>query len=334
MRIWYDACTGKHVRYGAAIAKRLEEKGHEIIFTTRKHPDTIPLAKYLGLSFEIVGKYSPRSKFSRLYESLKRQLKFCNMFKDKQPDLAISHRSVEQCRVAFGLGIPTISTHDTPHADAVNHLTLPLIDILVVSEAIPDEHLRQYPIKRVVKFSGVDEVAWIKNSKPKQKFSFTHPLIVVRQIEAKAAYAEDSEDITLKIAKKLSRYGEVVFLSRYRRKPIKNLTVPREFIDSVSLVAEADIVISVGGTIAREAALQGTPSIVIPALGYSAVNEYLHKKGFPIFTVKDTEIISYVKSLIGRKFDVKNLLSELENPVDVIEKLIEETDNNEMLKGG
>ena len=324
MRVWYDACTGKQVRYGAAIAKRLGKKGHEVILTTRKHPDTIPLAKYLGLNFEIVGKYDPQSKLTRLRESLERQLKFCRMFKDKLPDVAISHRSVEQCRVAFGLGIPVISTHDSPHADAVNRLTLPLIDVLVVSEAISDEHLKQYPVKRIVKFSGVDEVAWIKNFRPKQEFNFGHPLIVVRQIETKAVYAEGKEDVTLKIAKKLSKYGKVVFLSRYKRKPIKNLIVPREFIDSASLVAEADIVVSVGGTIAREAALQGTPSVVIPVLGYSAVNEYLRKRGFPIFTVKSTEVMECVKSLIGKKFDVETLLSELENPVDVIEKLVEE----------
>jgi len=324
MKVWYDACTGKQVRYGTAIIKRLEKKGHKTIFTTREHPDTIPLAKYLGLNFEIVGKYNPQSKFTRLYASLERQLKFCNMFKDEPPDVAISHRSVEQCRVAFGLGIPTISTHDTPHADAVNRLTLPLIDMLVVSEAIPDRHLKQYPVKRIVKFSGVDEVAWIKDFKPKQKFDLGHPLIVVRQIETKAAYAEGKKDITLKIAKKLSKYGKVIFLSRYERKPIENLIVPSGFIDSASLVAEADLVVSVGGTIAREAALQGTPSIVIPALGHSAVNEYLRKKGFPLFTVKVTEIIDYVKSFIGRKFDVRALLSELENPVDVIKKLIDE----------
>ena len=47
MRIWYDACTGKHIRYGTAIAKRLRTLGHEVILTTREHPDTLSLAKIL-----------------------------------------------------------------------------------------------------------------------------------------------------------------------------------------------------------------------------------------------------------------------------------------------
>ncbi|MCX8171213.1 MAG: DUF354 domain-containing protein [Candidatus Bathyarchaeota archaeon] len=324
MKIWYDACTGKHIRYGAAIARRLEEKGHEIIFTTREHPDTIPLAKHLDLKIEVVGKYDPRTPFTRLYESIKRQLKFCRIFRENPPNIAISHRSVEQCRVAFGLGIPIISTHDTPHADAVNRLTLPLIDVLVVSKAIPEEHLKAYPVKRVIRFDGVDEVAWIRDFQPRQKFDYGHPLIVVRQVETKAVYAEGKEDITLKIAKKLSRHGKVVFLSRYTRRPIKNLIVPREFVDSASLVAEADLVVSAGGTISREAALQGIPSIVIPILGRSEVNIYLNEKGFPIFIINPDEVIKYAESLIGKKFDVKEKLLEMENPVTIIEKLIEE----------
>ncbi|MEM1514806.1 MAG: DUF354 domain-containing protein [Candidatus Bathyarchaeia archaeon] len=324
MKIWYDACTGKQVRYGTVITRRLKEKGHEVIFTLREHPDTIPLAKYLNVEFKVVGKYNPRTLFTRLYESSKRQMAFCKMFKENQPDIAISHCSVEQCRVAFGLKVPIISTHDTVHADEVNRLTIPLIDVLVVSKAIPNEHLKAYPIKRVVKFDGVDEVAWIRDFQPKQRFDYGHPLIVVRQMETKAVYAKGKEDVTLKIAKKLSRYGKVVFLPRYTKKPIRNLIVPEGFIDSASLVAEADIVVSVGGTISREAALQGVPSIVIPVLGQSEVNEYLRKRGFPIFTVKPSEVIRYVTFTIGKKFDVKRNLSELENPVNVIEKIVKE----------
>ena len=40
-------------------AKRLRESGHEFIFTTREHPDTIPLAKILGEKPIVVGKYNP-----------------------------------------------------------------------------------------------------------------------------------------------------------------------------------------------------------------------------------------------------------------------------------
>ena len=56
MRIWYDACTGKQIRYATAIAQRLRKSGHEFVFTTREHPDTIPLARILGEKPIVIGK--------------------------------------------------------------------------------------------------------------------------------------------------------------------------------------------------------------------------------------------------------------------------------------
>lgn len=327
MRIWYDACTGKHVRYGTTIARYLRRKGYDVILTTRKHPDTIALAKFLGERVQVVGKYDPTSRLTRLRESLRRQTLLYKMFGKEPPDIAISHGSVDLCRVAFGLGIPNVSTHDSPHAEAVNRLTLPLADVVVVSEAIPEECLRKFGVKKIVRFSGVDEVAWIKDFKAEMRFDYGEPLIVVRQMETKAVYAQDKTDITEEIAKKLTFLGKVVFLSRYARKSKRNLFVPEGFIDSASLVAQAELVVSVGGTIAREAALQGIPSIVIPVLGHSYVNNYLAAKGFPIFTVDAEKVLGYAKKLIGKKRNVKKLLDELENPIEIIGKIVEKIKN-------
>jgi len=323
MRVWYDACTGKHVRYGVAIARRLRKLGHEILLTTRKHPDTLALAELLGEKFTVVGKYDPTSPLSRLRESLKRQLLFCKMFEKNRPDVAISHGSVDLCRTAFGVGIPVILTCDSPHAEAVNKLTLPLTDFLVTSKSIPKRFAQGYRIKRVLQFDGVDEVAWMRDFKPLVKYDFGKPLIVVRQFEVKAAYADGKTDPTEELARKLTSLGNVVFLPRYDRRPRKGLIVPESFVDSASLAAQADLVIGVGGTLAREAALQGVPSIVVPTIGRSYVNDYLSSKGFPLFTVKAEKALDYAKKLIGKKFNVKPLLEKLEDPVDVIEKLVE-----------
>lgn len=323
MKIWYDACTGKQIRYGAAIAERLRACGQAVVLTTRKHSDTLPLAKLLGENFIVVGKYDPTSLLSRLRESAKRQLLFCKMFTADPPDLAISHRSVELCRVAFGLGVPTLSTHDAPHAEAVNKLTMPLIDVLVISKAIPKRYIQGYGIKTIVQFDGVDEVAWIKEFKP-TKYDYGKPLIVIRQQETKAAYALRKADLTETLARKLTSLGKVVFLSRYNRHPKKDLIVPKSFVDSASLVAQADLMIGVGGTISREAALQGIPTIMMRShiLHRSFVNEYLSRKGFPIFTVAPSKTLQYAKKLLSKKQNVKEMLAKLENPVDVIQKLV------------
>ena len=323
MRVWYDACTGKHVRYGVAVAKRLRQLGHEVTLTTRKHPDTVPLARFLNENFIVVGKYSPKSLLTRLRESVRRQLAFCKIFGGAVPGVAISHGSVDQLRVAFGLGIPTITTVDTPYADAVHRLTLPLADYVVASKAIPKETLQKYGVKgEIVQFDGVDEVAWIRGFKPLVQYDFGRPLIVVRELEERAVYAKKRFS-SIALAKKLTGLGKVVFLSRYRRRRIKDLIVPEGFVDSASLVAHADLFVGAGGTITREAALQGTPAIVVNVFRGQHVNDYLAEKGFPIFKTELASVFELAKRVLGGKRDVSDLLAKLENPVDVIANIVE-----------
>jgi hypothetical protein len=326
MRVWYDACTGKHVRYGVAITKRLKDVGHEVVLTTRKHPDTLPMLRYLNEEFITIGKYNPESLLTRFKEGIKRQQLFCKLFQKKActPDIAISHCSVDQCRTAFGLGIPTIVTIDTPYADAVNRLTLPIADYVVASKAIPKEVLDDYNVKaKIMQFDGADEVAWIKGFKSRVKHDFGKPLIVVRQVEEKAAYTSAKVDM-LALAKRLTRLGTVVFLSRYNRERIKDLIVPKGFVDSASLMAEADLFVGVGGTITREAALQGTPAIIIKLYPEQHVNDFLAARGFPIFRTDVSEAPKLAKRLLGEKRNVRHLLDKLENPVDMIEKIVED----------
>jgi len=322
MRIWYDACTGKHIRYGSAISQRLRKKGHKIIFTTRKHPDTIPLAQILGEKPVIVGEYKTSSLADRLEESSRRVLEFSKMFRNNPPDIAIAHQSVELCRTAFGLGIPIILTADTPHAIAVNRLTIPFASTVVASKALPSKFLKEQGAKKVIYFDGVDEVAWIKDSKPTPEFQLKKPVIIVRQMESKAVYAKNKIDHSNKIIKKLESLGNVQFIQRYKTKG--EYSSKERFVDSANLVSYADLVISAGGTLAREAALRGVPSLVISEIGKTYVNEYLAKRGFPIFFIKPQKILYYAKKYLGKRVDVSVKIQNLENPVDKIEKIVQE----------
>ena len=259
MKIWYDACTGKHVRYGTAIGQRLRKAGHEFVFTTREHPDTLPLAQILGEKPIVVGKYNPSTLFSRLEESAERIIEFSKLFKDDPPDIAIAHQSVELCRTAFGLGIPIILTADTPYAAAVNRLTIPFAHTVVVSEALPKSFVTQYCAKNIVQFKGVDEVAWIKDFKPPKIDDLKKPLIVVRQMETKAAYAVGKQDAGQLLADRLAKLGNVRFIQRYNDRG-KTFGVKEGFVDSASLVANADLVVSYGGTIAGKRLFKAFPA--------------------------------------------------------------------------
>jgi predicted glycosyltransferase len=274
------------------------------------------LSRILGENPIVVGKYRPASLFSRLEESANRVIQFSKLFRDNPPDVAVSHQSVELCRTAFGLGIPIVLTADTPHAKAVNKLTIPFATTLVVSEALPKRFLGKYCPDSIIRFKGVDEVAWIKDLKPPEDSEFKKPLIVVREFETRAAYALGKSDLTTAIAKKLEVFGNVLLLKRYSE------TAKKDFVDSAMVVANADLVVSAGGTIAREAALQGVPSIVVSEVGRTYVNTYLARKGFPIFIIDARKVLTFAKRYVGKKFDVTAKLAQLDNPVDIIEKAV------------
>lgn len=317
MKVWYDACTGKHTRYGSAIGKEFRKREHEFLFTTREHPDTLPLMKILGEKHVVVGKYDPSTNTSRLKESAQRIIEFADLFEKKGlPDVAVAHQSVELCRVAFGLGIPIVLTADTPHALAVNRLTIPFAHTVVVSEALPGSFTKTYAAQRTVAFRGVDEVAWIQGFKP-GKIKTKKPLIVLRQIETKAAYAKGKHDTAKTLAEQLAELGEVHLLERYNNSG-KQFTQKAVFEDSASLVANADLVVSYGGTISREAALQGVPSIAVGDIAKTPVNTYTAKLGFPLFITTEQKVIDLAKRFLGKRFDVADKLAAMENPVNVI----------------
>src|SRR3989304_5170709 len=99
--VWYDAGTGKHVRYGVAIAKKLRSSNYDVLLTTRDHPDTLSVASFLNEKFSVYGKYDPTSLLTRLESGVRRQLALCKAFENDSPDVAISHGSVNASRIAF-----------------------------------------------------------------------------------------------------------------------------------------------------------------------------------------------------------------------------------------
>ena len=111
-------------------------------------------------------------------------------------------------------------------------------------------------------FKGVDEVAWIQGFKPTKMPNLKKPLIVLRQIETKAAYAKGKPDTAKTFAEQLSELGNVHFIERYNGEG-ETFGVKAAFEDSANLVANADLVVSYGGTISVKPpcrASQASPS--------------------------------------------------------------------------
>src|SRR6185436_7009564 len=65
----------------------------------------------------------------------------------------------------------------------------------------------------------------------------------------------------------------------YGSRGLANLIIPRDALDGANLIAAADLVVSAGGTMNREAAALGVPAISVYAGKWAAIDDELMQEG-------------------------------------------------------
>ncbi|MCE4606416.1 MAG: DUF354 domain-containing protein [Desulfurococcales archaeon] len=333
-KVWIDVRTPKQALIASIIAKELSGKGFETFVTTRNYDYTISNLKRNGINPVIVGGYG-ESLYEKLIVELERGLKLAEIVEREEPCVLISYPSPSATRVAFGLGVRHISLCDTSHASAADRLDFPLADIAIYSSFIADEMV-WYTLEKfttIITYKGVDEVMWMKSFNPTKAVLENLGLeeynyVVVRPEESKAHYYPEEHPLVLKLVKLIQGKGfKPVVLPRYKdqltiTEKLGDVIVPREAVDGPSLEKYAALVITGGGTMAREAALQGTPGISLfpRQIKQDAI---LRKMGFPIYNLKAGEdALSIINSILDDpskyRVDTRSLLEELESPLPYI----------------
>ncbi|MHA1397184.1 MAG: DUF354 domain-containing protein [Candidatus Heimdallarchaeaceae archaeon] len=356
MLIWFDALTAKDPLLFDAIAKELEEEGHEIIFTCRNYDYVVSLFSLLGREVDVIGKHGGATLYGKLIagnERIRELAKYIKEIEDKKgkkPDFHISFSSPESTRVAFGLAIPVININDSPHAKAVGKLTIPLSRYLVYSSCIKKE--RWYELgaieNQLQPYNGIDEVAWVKNFVPSREpleilgLEPTDRYLVGRPEESSASYmlnlrkADDTLlDYILKEIFKVYK-GKAIIFPRYEKQKHKlketfgeKVIIPEKALDTLSLYYYSDLCITGGATMAREAAALGIPSISYFPKPLDVL-EYINSIGIPLYNEYTLEnAIKRGKQLIldtekreEIKDKTKQIIASLESPVEKIKQLM------------
>lgn len=298
MRIWIDLGNSPHVPFFAALSKDFERVGHEILWTARDYAQTVPLAQKAGLPIEIFGTHGGKG-------ILQKGLKFAGRVKDlyfwarrKKIDLILSHNSHEPLAVARLLGINSINIMDYEH-HPMNRLSFRLANSVIVPTSFPDEFLQKFgAAMKTLKFDGIKEDVYLADFTPDDKFqdelnllgvSPENILIVVRPHAPEALYHRQfTNDI---LDRMLDDFAEdkdvkIILLPRKdyqgadlkKKHPQKNIIIPEKVLDGANLLAAADLVISGGGTMNREAAALGVPAVTIFAGHTAAIDEYLFRE--------------------------------------------------------
>ncbi len=311
MRIWIDLGNSPHVPFFRALAPEFERRGHEILWTARDYAQTVELARKAGLSIEVFGSHGGKSVVQKGLKYASRVVELARWARGRGIGLLLSHNSHEPLAVARMLGIESVNLMDYEHHPA-NRLSFRLASRLVVPESFPDETIASLvATHNTKKFKGIKEDVYLADFKPDPEFAAEldelgvrseNILVVVRPHAPEALYHRGIENELLDAI--LDRFASdahvrLIVLPRktYQGEAIReahpqpNIVIPDRVLDGANLLAAADLVVSGGGTMNREAAALGVPAVTVFAGKGAAVDEYLVREGrmMRLATLADVE---------------------------------------------
>jgi predicted glycosyltransferase len=301
MLIWIDLANSPHVPFFRALAEEFGARGHEVRVTAREFAQTVELAEAAGLRPEVLGGHGGGRLSGKAGNLLGRAWALARWAKGRGVGLAVGHNSYSQVLAARALGLRAVTLMDYEHQPA-NHLAFRLASRVVVPEPFPAEALRRFgaTASKVRRYAGIKEDVYLSDFEPDPGFAGLlaerfgidlgrDTLVVVRPPAREALYHRFENELFGGLLKRLlaASNAKVVLLARsgaqredlVSRFRADNLCAPREALDGANLVAAADLVVSAGGTMNREAAALGVPAATVYAGRWAAVDEYLVREG-------------------------------------------------------
>jgi predicted glycosyltransferase len=296
MRVWIDLTNTAHVVVLRPLVERLEAAGHEVHLTARPLSHTLDLLDDWGHAYTALGAYGGVGKAGKARAAADRVVRMLRFGRGRGFDAALAHGSTDlpvACRV---LRIPNATMFDYEFAELQHHVNCRLANRVLVPDVIPAERLARFGARgeKLVRYPGLKEEYYLHGFQPDAALPARlgvapeAPLAVVRTPPAYALYLGGAESALLpRVLERLHAGGaQTVVLPRTPEQAdavaalgIEGVHVARRAVDGRSLVALADLLVSAGGTMNREAAVLGTPvwSMFEGRLG--AVDELLVHQG-------------------------------------------------------
>jgi len=295
MRVWIDMTNSPHVLFFRPLIRLLEEDGHDVSVTARDYAQTLGLLELHRIPHEVVGPaHGGGSRLGKARALVRRLPALRRFARSRRFELALGHGSHEVMLAARSLGIPGATAHDYEFAALQHHLGLRAATRVVFPDAIPPARLARYGARppKLVQYPGLEEEYYLADFEPDPEavagIDRSKVLAVVRTPPELALYHPHGSPVFTGVLERLGRDESVhaVVLPRTpdQRRAIADLALPsliiaEQTVDALSLVAQADLVVSAGGTMNREAAAFGTPVYTTFAGRLGAVDDKLIAEG-------------------------------------------------------
>jgi uncharacterized protein len=297
MRVWIDMTAPAHVLVFKPLVEIMRGRGDEVEITARDYAQTLQLLELHGLEANaVMGRHAGRSRLQKARQMTSRLGALRKWAKGREFDIALAHGSHELTISARRLGIPSSTTFDYEFATLQHQLGCRAATRVVVPDAIPPERLEKYGVRppKLVQYPGLKEEYYLADFEPDRslldRFGVdpARVLVVLRPPPDVSLYHRHSNPLFPQTLEHLGRSEDVqAFVlprTEEQREYVKGLALPsvilpEDAVDAQSLIALADLVVSAGGTMNREAAALGVPVYTTYGGRLGGVDEELIRSG-------------------------------------------------------
>jgi uncharacterized protein len=315
MRVWIDLTNSPHVLVMRPVIELLCSDGHEVRVTARDFAQTLQLLDRFAIEHTAIGHHRGERLADKAMGLASRSTALVRWARGESRraahpvgvlesgarprapfDVALGHGSNDISVAARLLRIPCSTTFDYEWAAVQHHVNCRLAQAVVVPDAIPPERLDRYGAKgKIHPYVGLKEEYYLADFEPDEAvlaelaIDRDRPLVVVRTPPEVSLYHRFENDLFADVLTRLREAAreegvQSVVLPRTADQRaqlggVEGFTVPEQAIDAQSLIAFADLVISAGGTMNREAVALGTPVYTTFEGRLGAVDERLIGEG-------------------------------------------------------
>ena len=285
-----------HVLVFRPLIRLLRERGDEVEFTARDYAQTLQLLELHGLEATVIGRHGGRSRLGKARSLASRLRALRKWARPREFDIALAHGSHELTMTARRLGVPSATTHDYEFATLQHQLGMRAATKVVVPESIPADRLEHLGVRppKLLRYPGLKEEYYLSDFEPDPTVLETlgvdrdRVLVVLRPPPDVSLYHRHSNPLfpqTLDFLGRLEGVQSVVIpRTEEQREYVRALDlpaviVPDRAVDAQSLISLADVVVSAGGTMNREAAALGVPVYTTYGGRLGGVDEELIREG-------------------------------------------------------
>jgi predicted glycosyltransferase len=303
MRVWIDLTNSPHVLVMRPVIECLRADGHEVAVTARDFAQTLELCERLHIDHTAIGHHRGERLAAKAGGLLSRSSALVRWARAQRQsgapprfDIAIGHGSNDVTIAAALLRIPSATMFDYEWATVQHNVNCRLAAAVVVPRAIPPQRLERYGANGKVRaYEGLKEEYYLADFEPDAAvldelgLDPARAIVVVRTPPEVSLYHRFENDLFAAVLERLRVAAaedgvQAVVLPRVsgqreQLRGVPGFVVPAHAIDAQSLITHADLVISAGGTMNREAVALGTPVYSTFQGRLGAVDELLIAEG-------------------------------------------------------